>query len=232
VPAVRSQSKSPPTRVVLVRIGGLAVILAIASLIAYALGLFDYRHAAEHISNLRHTHNTVAFAMLFVLVYAGATSVGVPALPFTVAAGVIFGAMPGAALSWLGVLLGAAGGYLLARTIGHDAVLRWLQRRRRIREAVEDAQDFSGMLRLRLIPVLPLGALSFAAGLSKAPFLPYLAATALGVLPVTLVYSYFADSIVEGIASGKSNALASLVIASALLIGLSLLPRRAKQPRP
>jgi uncharacterized membrane protein YdjX (TVP38/TMEM64 family) len=204
------------------------LILAAASLVAYALGLFDFRHVGQHISALRHAYGSPAFTILFVLVCAGATAIGVPAFPFTVAAGVLFGALPGAAYSWIGSILGASIGYAIARTVAHDTVRRWIKRHRRLDHAVEDTQDFAGMLRLRLFPMLPLGAMTFAAGLAKAPFLPYIAATAVGVLPMTIVYSYFADGLVAGISGGQSNALASVVIASALLIGLSLLPRVTK----
>ena len=222
---VRIKSKSPPTRVVVVRIAGLALILAVASFGAYALGLFDIRHVAEHIAALRRSDNTPLFRVLFILVYAGVTSVGVPALPLTVAAGVLFGAIPGTAFSWVGAILGAAIGYVIARTVGHDTVLRWIQRHRRLVGVVDDTTDFRGMLRLRLLPVLPVGAVSFAAGLAKAPLAPYLAATAVGLLPTTIVYSYFADRLVAGISGGENNALAIVLIASALLIALSLVPR-------
>ena len=208
----------------MIRVAGLASILAVASLVAYALGLFDYRHIAEHISSFRHIRSSPVLTILFVLVYAGATSVGVPAFPFTVAAGVLFGAMPGAAFSWIGAILGAATGYVIARTVGHDTVSRWIKGHRRLDSAMGDVRDFRGILRLRLIPVLPLGAVNFAAGLAKAPFVRYIAATALGVLPITIGYAYFADRLIDGISGQESNALATVLIASALLVGLSLLP--------
>ena len=50
-------------------------------------------------------------------------------------------------------------------------------------------------------------------------------ATAIGVVPSTLIYNYFADSLVEGVGGGTTRALVSLLLASALLILLSLLPR-------
>jgi uncharacterized membrane protein YdjX (TVP38/TMEM64 family) len=228
VSEVSRKSKSPPSHVALVRIAGLALILAIASWIAYVLGLFDYRHVAEHIASLRHASESPFFIILFLLAFIGATSIGVPAMPFTVAAGVLFGALPGAAVGWVGATLGGAAGYVIARTVGHDTVVRWIKRHRRLDNAIGEARDFRGMLRLRLIPLLPLGAVSFAAGLAKARFAPYFAATAIGVLPITVVYAYFADGIVEGIAGGQRNALVSVVIASALLIGLSRVPKAAK----
>jgi uncharacterized membrane protein YdjX (TVP38/TMEM64 family) len=90
---------------------------------------------------------------------------------------------------------------------------------------VADARDFSGMLGLRLIPVLPLGTVNFVAGLARAPFATYMLATAIGIVPATTIYCYFADSLVEGVGHGRSDALRSLIIASVLLILLALTPK-------
>jgi uncharacterized membrane protein YdjX (TVP38/TMEM64 family) len=215
----------PSTRSALVRAGGLILILAVTSLVGYELGWFDYQHTLEHVERIRTSHSFVAFAVGFVIVYGLGTSVGVPGLPFTVAAGAIFGMALGSVLAWIGALIGATNGYFVARTIGHDVVLRWMKHYARIDAAVAQSRDFSGMLRLRLIPVIPLGTVNFVAGVAKAPFARYMAATAIGVIPSTLIYTYFADSLVEGVGSGRTNALVSLVVASALLILLSLTPR-------
>lgn len=221
----RSIKHLPTTRAALIRIGGLTLLLVAAALTGYKLGWFDYRHTLEHVSRLQRSHSFVTFVVAFVIVYATATSVGVPGMPFTVASGALFGTLLGSVLSWMGAMIGATVGYWVARTIGHDVVFRWLQRYERVDNAVADARDFNGMLRLRLIPVLPLGTVNFVGGLARVPFAGYLAATAVGVIPSTLVYTYFADTLLEGVEGGRSNAMVSLIVASALLIGLSLAPR-------
>jgi uncharacterized membrane protein YdjX (TVP38/TMEM64 family) len=50
-------------------------------------------------------------------------------------------------------------------------------------------------------------------------------ATGIGIAPAILIYSYFADSLLEGVGGGRSDAKVSLAIASVLLIVLSLTPR-------
>src|SRR6185437_16264891 len=147
----------PPGRAAAVRIGILALLLVGASLVAYELGWFDYRHTLEHISRLRAHHNVLVFSISFVLIYGLGTSVGMPSLPFTVAAGVLFGTALGSTFSWFGELVSGVVGYWVACSIGHDIVARWLSRYRRASAAIDDARDFDGILRLRLIPVLPLG---------------------------------------------------------------------------
>jgi uncharacterized membrane protein YdjX (TVP38/TMEM64 family) len=79
--------------------------------------------------------------------------------------------------------------------------------------------------------VIPLGTVNFVAGLARSPFGAYMLATAIGIIPSTLIYNYFADSLVEGVGGGKGRALVSLLLASALLILLSLLPRLLSRQR-
>ncbi|HEY6825444.1 MAG TPA: hypothetical protein VI259_01230, partial [Gemmatimonadaceae bacterium] len=67
--------------------------------------------------------------------------------------------------------------------------------------------------------------------LARSPFGAYLLATAIGIVPSTIIYNYFADSLVEGVGGGKTRALVSMLVASALLILLSLLPRLLARQR-
>ena len=215
----------PSSGAALIRIGSLFALLVAATLIAYKLGWFDYRHTLEHVARLQKSHSIGEFTVGFIIVYGLGTCVGMPGLPFTVAAGALFGTLLGTALAWAGSLVSAAIGYWIARTVGHDVVVRWLKRYKRADAAAADARDFAGMLRLRLIPVLPLGTVNFVAGLARVPFAAYMLATAIGIVPVTAIYCYFADSLIEGVGSGRSAAMRSLLIASVLLILLSLTPK-------
>jgi uncharacterized membrane protein YdjX (TVP38/TMEM64 family) len=221
----------PRTQAAVIRIAALAVLLLVGSYVGYRLGWFNYRHTVEHLDRIRRSHSVSLFALVFIVVYALGTSVGFPGLPFTVAAGALFGTLLGSALSWVGAMLGAIVGYIVARTIGHDVVARWLKRYERASNAVSQANNFHGLLRLRLIPVIPLGTVNFVAGLARSPFATYMLATAIGVIPSTIIYNYFADSLVEGVGGGKGRALVSLLLASALLILLSLLPRLLARQR-
>ncbi len=216
---------APGTQAAAIRIAGLAVVLLVGSYVGYRLGWFNYRHTVQHLDRIRQSHSIWFFGITFIAVYAIGTSVGFPGLPFTVAAGALFGTLLGSVLSWIGAMLGATIGYTVARTIGHDVVVRWLQRYARAGAAIGQAGSFQGLLRLRLIPVIPMGTVNFVAGLARSPFGSYMLATAIGVVPSTLIYNYFADSLVEGVGGGTTRALVSLLLASALLILLSLLPR-------
>lgn len=220
-----STTRPPTARTALVRIGGLALLVVASAIVAYRAGWFDYQHTLEHIERLRRGHSLAVFTVGLVMVFGVGTALGLPGLPFTVAAGVLFGTLLGTVLSWAGAMLGAIIGYWIARTVGHDQVLRWVRRYKRVDSAVEKARDFTGMLWLRLLPVLPVGIVNFVGGLAKAHFGSYLGATAIGIIPATAIYCYFADSLLEGVGSGRKDALTSLLVASLLLILLSLAPK-------
>src|SRR5262245_66130979 len=91
------------------------------------LGWFDARRTLDGIRHLRETRDTFAFAVLFVLIYSVFTALGVPGTPFTIAAGAIFGALPGAALAWIGAMSSGALGYWIARRMGYDLARRMLR---------------------------------------------------------------------------------------------------------
>jgi len=213
------------TRAALVRIGALVFILIAAALIGYKRGWFDPQHTVEHLARLRRSYNVVGFSIAFVAAVALGTALGAPGLPFIVAGGALFGTVFGSILSWGGAMVGAAAGYWLARTIGRGVVVNWLRRFKRANGAADVARDFQGMLRLRLIAVLPLGIVNFIGGLARTPFTSYMAATGVGIVPSIVIYCYFADSLLEGVGNGRSDALVSLAVASALLIALSLAPK-------
>ena len=167
-------------RAALIRVGALVVLLAAAAIAGHFLGWFNYGRTLAHIDHLRKTHGFAEFSLLFVLIFGALSSVGFPGLPFLIVAGAMFGTALGTAVSWAGAMLGAVGGYWLARTVGHEKVAKAVKHSDLAQAAVGQARSFSGILRLRLVPVLPLGLVNFAAGLAKAPFTPYLIATAIG----------------------------------------------------
>lgn len=217
--------RAPTARAALIRLGALTLLLVGVSVLGYRLGWFDPRRTLEHVSRLRHSHGASVLGIGLVIFLAIGTAVGTPALPFAAASGLLFGTLLGTALSWMGGMVGAVGGYWLARTVGRDVVARWLKRFKHIDGAIDDSRAFGGMLRLRLIPILPLGVTNFVGGLARAPFVPYLGATAIGIIPSMAIYAYFADSFLKGVTKGRSEGWISLAVASVMMIALSLAPR-------
>ena len=90
---------------------------------------------------------------------------------------------------------------------------------------------FANIFRLRLLPVVPFNLLSFAAGLAGVPLRAYLLGTALGIVPGTIVYTYFADSLIGGAEGASRAALVRVGIAATLLLALSFAPALVRRLR-
>ncbi len=124
--------------------------------------------------------------------------------------------------------------YAMARGLGSSAVRSLLGRRAGAFDRLVADHGFLAMLRLRLIPLVPFNALNFGAGLAGVSARDYLVATAVGIVPGTLVYTYFADALLSGATEAHREAQVRLVVAAALLIALSFVPalvRRRQQAR-
>jgi uncharacterized membrane protein YdjX (TVP38/TMEM64 family) len=217
-------------RVVIIRIAALAALVVVLTIAGYVLGWFDLARVTRTIEQLQSGRNALVVAVIFFVVYATMTAVGFPALPFTVAGGAIFGHVRGTLLSWTAAIVGTMLGYLLARGVGRETARRWIARRK-VGEALTQSTSFLTLLRLRLIPVIPLSVVNFAAGLARTRFGVYVAATAIGILPVTIVFTYFADSLMRGLEGARTHAYWDVAIASAGLMAMSLLPLLVKRLR-
>lgn len=213
----------------LLRIGALIAVLGSAWLLADRLGVLEYADPAKLGEAIRAARSVPWAAPAFIVAYAVVATLGLPGTPLTLAGGAIFGAAFGTAFNWLGATLGATGAYLLARTLGGDTLRAFLGRRASALDALADSRAFLPLLRLRLIPVVPFNALNFGAGLAGVRPTTYVASTALGIIPGTAIYTYFADALLAGVDGARSQALQQVLIAAALLIALSFVPALAKR---
>lgn len=206
------------------KVVALALLLATAALVAWKLGFFALRDPRQLAVAIRRAREIQGIVPLFVAVYALVAAFGLPALPLTLAGGAMFGVGLGAPLNWLGALLGASGAYALARLLGRDAVHGLLGKWGERLEVLGERSGFLTILRLRLVAVVPFNLVSLAAGLAAVPFRSYLVATALGIVPGTIVYTYFADSLVAGVEGAGRQASARLAVAAVLLLLVSFAP--------
>jgi uncharacterized membrane protein YdjX (TVP38/TMEM64 family) len=135
----------------------------------------------------------------FVLLYTAALAVGVPGTVLTIVGGVAFGVWLGLVLNLTGAILGASAAFFEGRYLARDAVQRLFGHHlTRLPDLASPRRAFFAFLRLRLIPLVPFNALNFAAGLTRARWLPYVAGTALGIVPSTVAYTVFAAALAGG----------------------------------
>lgn len=148
-----------------------------------------------------------------------------PGVPLAVAAGMLWGTLPGVLLSLAGGLLGSVLAYFIGRRLGRDSVYLLTGRQLSFRPGLgrRAAALFIGVT--RLIPVLPFDLVSYAAGIAAVPFPLYLAVTAAGMTPPTLLIVHLGSSLVMGF----PGAIAISAVAAATVLLLPVILHRSRR---
>lgn len=135
--------------------------------------------------------------VLYAPLLALAIAAVLPAFPFVIASGLVFGPLPGMALS----LLGVAGGTLLAfasgRSFLHGFVQRHIRRSPRLTrlDALTHRNGFLFTLLARLVIIVPWNLFNYAASLTSIRFRDYAAGTLIGILPEIAVMCLLGDAL-------------------------------------
>ena len=190
--------RSPDRRRTLVRVAIVSAVLGAAGLVLWLgvperLSLDQLRGQRILLIGFVHAHPWES-VLLYVVAYTLVVSLSVPgALVMTLTGGFLFGGVEGAAAAVSGVSLGCIVMFLVARTALGGGLSAWLSARsatlRRL-EAEMRHHPFTTILALRLIPAAPICLVNLAAGFVRAPVAPFAAATILGVIPSTVLYTY------------------------------------------
>lgn len=168
--------------------------------------------------------------VLFVLAFATAEMLLLPAAPATVLAGSVYGLALGSALVLLGASLGAMAVFTLARRWLRPQASRWLERSRHL-EALRRVVNQEGLrvlLLARLSPVLPFNLLNVAYGLSDISPLTF-GLGLIGIVPGTVLYVGLGTAVADPKAGLGGLRLIGLLatLACALLLARRLLPGTA-----
>ncbi|HSS45447.1 MAG TPA: VTT domain-containing protein [Thermoanaerobaculia bacterium] len=125
-------------------------------------------------------------------IYVGVTLALGPAFLLTLGAGFLYGLARGVALVWVSATTGAALAFLIGRSFGRRHVEK-LARENQTFGAIDRAVGEKGwriVLLLRLNPLLPFVVSNYLYGLTVVTFWPYVLASAAGMLPLTVLYTY------------------------------------------
>jgi uncharacterized membrane protein YdjX (TVP38/TMEM64 family)/rhodanese-related sulfurtransferase len=162
--------------------------------------------------------------LVFMGLYAVATVLFLPGSVVTLAGGALFGPLWGTLWNLTGATLGAVLAFLVARHLGAD----WVERRagprlKRVNDGVA-SEGWRFVAFVRLVPLFPFNLLNYALGLTRIPFVPYLLATWVFMLPGALAYTYLGYAGREAVAGGEGLVQKGL-LALALLAAVAFLPR-------
>jgi uncharacterized membrane protein YdjX (TVP38/TMEM64 family) len=198
---------------------------------AFALGLDSYltldalRDNRKVLLDTVNGHPVVA-GLAYIAAYATVVALSLPgALVMTLAGGFLFGVATGSILTAIGATAGATVLFVVARSAFGNVLRRkagpFLAR---MAEGFE-RDAFSYLLFLRLVPAFPFWAVNLAPALLGMRLTPFVAATGLGIVPGTIVFSAFGAGLGEIFDANGEVSLKDIFSPTMLagLIGLGLL---------
>jgi uncharacterized membrane protein YdjX (TVP38/TMEM64 family) len=214
---------SPPTRPARPR-WLLAVVLVLAVVSFYALGLEHYFDWQAVRANLGDWKNEVRDNLLVALLVYFALYVTIVALSLPVAVlvslvgGALFGRWLGTAVVSIGATLGATLAFLSSRYILGD----WVEQRFGKRfEALQRGIERDGayyLLTLRLVPLFPFWLINLGMGLTRMRVWTYAAVSWIGMLPGTFLYVYAGEALGE--VDSPAGLLSPQVLIALALLGI------------
>ena len=163
-----------------------------------------------------------AAAVSFLLMIFQSVAAPLPAFVLTLANANLFGWWKGAVLSWSSAMAGAAVCFYISRILGRDVAERFVSK-----AGLEQIDRFferygkNAVLICRLLPFVSFDLVSYAAGLTPMSFSGFFAATGIGQLPATIVYSY-----VGGMLTGGARYLMTGLLILFALAALAAMLRR------
>ncbi len=166
--------------------------------------------------------------VLFVAIYAAGTVLFLPGSVLTLAAGALFGILPGALYSLAGATLGAVLAFLVARHLAGA----WVAQKTggRLKQLIEgvEAEGWRFVAFVRLVPLFPFNVVNYALGLTRIPLGAYALASAVCMLPGALAYAWLGHAGRAALA-GDANAIRNGMLALAVAAALMFLPRLVRQ---
>lgn len=156
---------------------------------------------------------------LFIVVYVIATFVAVPGTPLTLLAGAAFGAWRGLLVMTIASTASAALTFLLTRHTFRGLIARRFGRTAMFQQ-VERLLERKGPMVVaasRLVPVFPFLGLNYAWGLTGIPARTYVLWSAVGMIPMNLVYLALGQSAIEAL-TGDLPPETLVVVGAALVV--------------
>jgi uncharacterized membrane protein YdjX (TVP38/TMEM64 family) len=156
-----------------------------------------------------------------------------PAEILDAAAGYVFGFWAGAGLMMAGWIMNGVVAYWIGRHAARPLLYRFVGRERFLGyERIVGRGGVTLLLAMRLIPIVPFSLFSYVAGSARVPLPTFVWTTAIGYMPITLLFVYLGSRLEE-----LSLNDPIVWIGAALMLGLLLLTHRAAralrgQPEP
>lgn len=171
-----------------------------------------------------HEQNPILIGIYLILAKILGAVVFFPGTPLTLLSGAYLGLFWGSVVAIIGNTLGATAAFLLARFVAKDFVQnRILKKYPKINE-YEDrlfTNGFKTVLFFRLVPLFPFNALNFILGVTELKFKDYFFGTLIGIIPGTIAFVYFGESL-------KMLSATNIIISLSCILLLIIIPKILK----
>lgn len=169
----------------------------------------------DYIRSLIHELRGIWWAPLVLIgLYITLGILGLPPGPLMLG-GAAFGALYGTIYNTVGLFTGAALGYLVAKLLGRDFVMHVAGKKLRRFKDLSERRGFWPLVQTRFLPI-PFMVVNFGAALAGVRPMRFLTASALGLLPSTLIHTYFIAKLLE--TQGTERILTLVLYASAFVL--------------
>ena len=207
--------------ILILRLAVLPVIAAAALLAAWKLGYFELDRRRQLVETVRQVHAIPGSGVVYVVAFALAVAMLLPAWIASLLGGAVFGLWEGALMAWLGALAGTVLSHLLARHVAKKPMKRLFGEHRLLRQ-LREHDSVRELLRLRILPVAPFAVLDYVAGVAGVSLKRLFVATMIGVLPSVIAYAYVGSELIRGMAAGEQASGKALWIAGGITVGMML----------
>lgn len=220
----RGSAPQPQAQAIAITAKALKPMLMAGGLIAVAsaLPLLGHSAAQSELVNAV-SQGGLKGQTFFLLLSTFLVAIGVPRQVPSFAAGYAFGPVYGTVIALVVQVLACSLDFIWARAVGQGFIRRRFGDRFIRIDKTLSAHTFVTTLTLRLLPVGNNLLLNLAAGLSSVRLIPFLAASALGFIPQTLVFALFGHGSLPNHA--HMLALGGAMFAASALLGVFLFLR-------
>ncbi len=169
----------------------LAAILAGGLALVLWTPVGDYFTRERMVALFEHWRSFWWAPLVLIGLYVVTTPLGfIPASPLVIAGGLVFGPAWGSVYNIVGLVAGAMSGYYVARALGREFVVRIAGERLEQAEKVFRRRAFWPLVQTRFLPI-PFPVVSYGAAVAGVTAPMFLGSSALGILPATVVHTYF-----------------------------------------
>jgi uncharacterized membrane protein YdjX (TVP38/TMEM64 family) len=222
-----STPAAPPRRLVpralLVKFALLVALVALGVVVVRFTPAADYLTREAMTDLLARLRGLWWAPLAFIGLFAVLSPMGLPMSPRVVGGAVVFGVAWGTLWNTLGLFVGAAVSFAIARLLGRDFVAHFAGDRLRAAEAVFERHGFWPLVQIRFLP-LPFAVVNFGAALAGVRAPMFLAASAVGMIPATLVHTYFIARLVAAPDGRRVPLMIAYGLCLAALATVSALP--------